>query len=133
MMTMRKMKTVLPSPKPQVPRMLQSNVVYKITCSRYTCMSSYAGQTTRNLMRRFKENTGNLGPVKSHLENCGVTPNEHIISILGKNSNLSKLLTLEALFIKEINPSLNTKDEYRSRTLTLKFWFFYVAYLWAYM
>ena len=30
-------------------------------------------------------------------------------------------LTLEALFIKEIAPVLNTKDEYRSRTLTLKF------------
>ena len=116
---MRKMKTVLPSLKPQVPRMLQSNVVYQITCSR--CMSSYVGQTTRHLMRRFKEHTGNMGPVKSHLEYCGVTPNENIISVIGKISNLSKLLTLEALFIKEINPSLNTKDEYRSRTLTLKF------------
>ena len=72
-------------------------------------------------MRRFKEDTGNMGPVKSHLKNCGVTLNENIISVIGKNSNLSKLLTLEALFIKEINPSLNTKDEYRSRTLTLKF------------
>jgi len=33
---------------------------------------------------------------------------------------LPKLPTLEALFNKEINPELNTKDEYQSRTLTLK-------------
>ena len=62
-----------------------------------------------------------MGPVKYHLDGCGVTPSEDIINIIGKSRNLHKVLTLEALFIKEINPSLNTKDEYRSRTLTLKF------------
>ena len=118
-MTMRKMKTILPSLKPQIPRMLQSNVVYKINCP--GCMSSYVGQTTRHLLRRFKEHTGNTGPVKSHLESCNVTPDENMISVIGKSQNLPKLLTLEALYIREINPSLNTKDEYRSRTLTLKF------------
>ena len=43
--------------------------------------------------------------------------------MLGKATSISlpRLLTLKALFIKEINPSLNTKDEYRSGTLTLKF------------
>jgi len=29
-------------------------------------------------------------------------------------------MTLEALIIKAIKPTLNTKDEYRSRTLTIK-------------
>ena len=33
----------------------------------------------------------------------------------------SKLLTLDALFINELKPDLNTKDDYGSRTLTLKF------------
>ena len=32
-----------------------------------------------------------------------------------------KLLTLEALYIEESKPELNTKDEYRRRTLKLKF------------
>ena len=60
--------------------------------------------------------------VKSHLNSCNITPNESIITVIGKSQNLPKLLTFEALFIKEISPSLNTKDEYRSRrTLTLKF------------
>ena len=62
-----------------------------------------------------------MGPIKSHFEQCKVTPDENMISILGKATSLPRLLTLETLFIKEINPSLNTKDEYRSRTLTLKF------------
>ena len=32
----------------------------------------------------------------------------------------SHLLTLEALWIEEIKPALNVKDEYRSKTLTIK-------------
>ena len=54
----------------------------------------------------------------------------YFISLNGKNiivaiediniRNLTNNLTLD-LYIREINPSLNTKDEYRSRTLTLKF------------
>ena len=31
------------------------------------------------------------------------------------------MLTLEALFQNDIKPSLNTKDEHKSRTLTIKF------------
>ena len=31
------------------------------------------------------------------------------------------LLTLEALWIRDIKPSINVKDEYRSRELTIKF------------
>ena len=30
------------------------------------------------------------------------------------------LETLEALFIRQINPQINTKDEYRSKELTIK-------------
>ena len=32
-----------------------------------------------------------------------------------------QLMTLEALFIQEIIPQLNTKDEFKSRALTIKF------------
>ena len=42
------------------------------------------------------------------------------VKILGKNKG-EKLLSLEALFINKFKPTLNSKDEYRSRTLTLKF------------
>ena len=60
--------------------------------------------------------------MKTHFENCTITPPVDMISILGRmDRGDGRLLTLEALFIKEIAPVLNTKDEYRSRTLTLKF------------
>ena len=41
------------------------------------------------------------------------------MSILDKANNF-RLLTLEAPYIQELKPRLNTKEEYRSRTLTLK-------------
>ena len=119
-MTLKKVKNIMPSLKALVPHMLQSNVVYKITCP--GCNSSYVGQTTRQLQRRFRDHTGNRGSVKSHLDDCGITPNSNIIQIIGKANTPYRLLTLEALFIKEFKPSLNTKDEFKSRTLTLKFW-----------
>ena len=44
------------------------------------------------------------------------------VTILGSTCRGEKyLLTLEALFQNDIKPSLNTKDEYKSRTLTIKF------------
>ena len=49
-------------------------------------------------------------------------PTEDNISIIGMTSRGDgRLLTLEVLFIKELTPVLNTKNEYRSRTLTVKF------------
>ena len=119
-MTMKKMRYTLPSLKPVVPKMFRNNVVYKITCPR--CESSYVGQTTRHLQHRFREHTGSKGPVKSHFENCKINPSDDHITILGcTNTGDFRLMTLEALYIKSFAPVLNTKDEYRSRTLTLKF------------
>ena len=119
-MTLKKTKYSLPPLKPFVPDMFKNNVVYQIVCPR--CKSSYVGQTTRHLQQRFKEHIGNKGPIKTHFESCAITPTDDIISVLGRmDRGDGRLLTLEALFIKEIAPVLNTKDEYRSRTLTLKF------------
>ena len=70
---------MLPSLKPQIPRMLQSNVVYEI---KYTgCNSCYIGQTTRHPQRCFKEHTVNVGPMKYHLEQGTFTPDENLIRI----------------------------------------------------
>ena len=102
-----------------VPKMLRNNVVYQITCPR--CGSSYVGQTVRHLQQRFREHVGNKGPMKSHFESCGITPTDDIIYIICSTDGVMDTSTLEALFIKERAPVLNTKDEYRSRTLTLKF------------
>ena len=123
-MTTRKLKTCLPSLKSPVPKMLLSNVVYKLKCP--GCDSSYVGQTVRHMQRRFREHVGSGGTMRSHFNECNTilnsTPDIDFvdIEILHKCNSLPKLLALEALYIKELKPDLNTKDEFRSRTLTLK-------------
>ena len=47
------------------------------------------------------------------------------VAILKRSSRSTRhLMTLEALFINQLKPQLNTKDEYRSRTLVVKFYLF---------
>ena len=118
-MTLRKLKTVLPSLKPPVDKMIKSNFVYNISCPR--CQSCYVGQTRRQLQRRFIEHI-QKGPVKEHMAVCQVDLTNNDIDILGSTSKGEKqLLTLEALYQKDISPNLNTKEEYKSRKLLIKF------------
>ena len=49
--TLKKLKTVLPQLKPQIPRMLRSGNVYQIDCP--GCNARYVGQTVRHLQTRF--------------------------------------------------------------------------------
>ena len=60
----------------------------------------------------------NLGQkhLKKHFQDCNVFL-FGMVEILAKEN----LFTLEALFTAEIKPSLNTKDEFKSRNLQLKF------------
>ena len=118
-MTIRKLKTTMASLKPPVEKMIRSGIVYKITCPR--CSACYVGQSSRHLQTRFREHTKNPGPVKTHLSNCNTTITEEHIDILASTSRgEGYLLTLEALYIQELEPKINTKDEWRSRTLTIK-------------
>ena len=118
-MTLRKMKTILPSLKPRVEKMLKSGVVYHITCPR--CQACYVGQTCRHLQTRFTEHIKESGPVKKHLAQCNTNATSENVIILHQTARgVVHLQTLEALYIKEFNPSINTKDEYRRRELTIK-------------
>ena len=120
-MTTRKIKTCMPSLKPSVPKVLLSNVVYQLKCP--GCEASYVGQTVRHVQSRVREHLGSRGTMKVHFEKCGVCPSSFLegsVKILHRNHSLPRLLTLEALYINEIKPKLNVKDEFRSRTLTLK-------------
>jgi len=119
-MTLRKLKTVLPSLKPPVEKVLRSGVVYKIECA--VCSAAYVGQTGRHLQTRFKEHMMPSAPVGRHLQQCGARLSIEDTTILASTSRQDWYrLTLEALFIEELRPELNTKEEYRSRTLTIKF------------
>ena len=118
-MTLRKLKTVLPSLKPSVEKLMKSGVIYQLTCPR--CSACYVGQTSRHMITRFKEHTQRSGPMKSHLSQCNThLTDEHIDILQSTSRGDAFLLTLEALHIRERKPSINTKDEYRTRELVIK-------------
>ena len=79
-MTLRKLKTVFPSLRPPVEKMLKSGVVYRLTCPR--CFACYVGETSRNLKFRVREYIQRAGPMKSHLSQCSTTITEENVDIL---------------------------------------------------
>lgn len=119
-MTLRKLKTVLPSLKPAVDKFLRSGVVYQIKCPR--CGARYVGYTCRHLVTRFKEHLQPSKTVKKHLQRCRT--NVHLmkdVEILDSSARGEVYLQIrEALWIKETSPTINVKDEFKSRALTLK-------------
>ena len=119
-MTLRKLKTVLPSLKAPVEKHLRSGVVYEIKCAR--CQAAYVGQTSRHLLTRMKEHLKAPSPVAEHIKECGSTISLEDTTILDFTTRgESQLLTLEALWIQEMTPSLNIQEDFRNRTLTVKF------------
>ena len=117
--TLKKIKTLLPSLKPPVEKSLKSGLVYKIDCPR--CNSCYVGMTSRHLLTRFKEHLKSSSPVSKHMTSCNHKVTTEDVTILSAAAkSVSHLLILEALFIYELKPSINTKDEYKSHTLVIK-------------
>ena len=111
---------MMPSLKPPIEKMIRSGVVYKIICPR--CNACYVGQTGRHLQARFREHIKNTGPIKKHLSNCNIVIDENNIEVVASSARgEGYLMTLEALWIREANSGMNTKDEYRGRSLSIKF------------
>ena len=119
-MKLRKLKSVLPSLKPAVEKCLRSGVVYQLKCPR--CDARYVGYTIRHIITRFKEHLKHSQPVGKHLLRCGalLQMNEDVEILDSSARGESYLQIREALWIKETNPTINVKDEYKSRTLTIK-------------
>ena len=115
--TTRKLKTCLPSLKATISKDLRSRVVYQIDCT--GCGSCYVGQTIRHLRTRLSEHLRDSAPVGSHLVGCAGT-DKWEYKVLDSSRSITKLLTLEALYIDKEKPTLNTRDEYRSRPLTIR-------------
>ena len=120
--TIRKIRTFLSPLKASVPKDILNQVVYQIICP--SCQACYVGQTHRHIRTRFSEHRNKKKePVRKHFESC--TKRKAVFSdlnILDKTScSITFLQTLEALYIMEIKPILNTKDEYKSRELTIIF------------
>ena len=101
-LTLRKLKTVMPTLKPAIDKKVRNHVVYRITCPR--CKSCYIGATSRCLGVRFGEHIRTSQPVGKHLKKC--QSNQQItledVEILASTMRSTQLLfTLEALWQKE--------------------------------
>ena len=119
--TARKLKTCLPSLKTSFIRELRSKVLYKLACS--GCNSTYVGQTVRNLGTRVDEHRKEDSSYGQHLLECNKEVGGTVelkSEIKKQTANTQKQLTLEALRIWRESPRINTRDEFRSRELTLK-------------
>ena len=112
------MKSLLQPIKPSVEKALKNGVIYKIVCPR--CDACYVGMTNRHIITRYKEHMIKSMPAGSHLNKCNAKVLIENVFILASSSNQKQLSILEALFIKDIKPTLNTKDEYKRHTLTIK-------------
>ena len=100
-------------------RIVSYRVVYKITCP--CCVARYVGCTIRHLTTHFREHKNQNKPVGKHMKRCKVKLGEKDIEILARATrDESYLMTLEALWIREEQPELNTLDEYKQRILTVK-------------
>ena len=94
-------------------------------------------QTTRSLLKtglllfiilllhlttRIEEHKKADSPVGLHLQQYQLEGNSADLSweIIDRSNNQTKLLTLEVIDIRKEKPVLNTRDEFRSRELTLK-------------
>ena len=89
---------------------LQSGVVYQITCPR--CESRYVGQSVRHLITRIKEHSRLSSPVGVHFKNCeSIISMNDDVKVIAKARSQRQLLIEEALYIKYLRPTINTKEE----------------------
>ena len=83
----------------------------------------YVGATTRHLQTRVKEHRSRKKQtVYKHLEKCDTIKDDLEVNILCQTwQGETHLFTLEALFIRQLKPKINVKDEFKSRELVIKF------------
>ena len=79
-MTLRKLKTVLPSLKPPIDWDFRSDVIYQIECLR--CQAGYVGQTDQHVITRFKHHQHRNAPVSNHFAGCNVVLDRYHIKII---------------------------------------------------
>ena len=110
--------------KSRTPSNLQSNVVYKYTCSRDVNVT-YVGNSARHLITRAKEHISdcksNKSAIKNHILNCNSCLDENPkfqvdqFSTMRKCNSAYEAKIHEALLIKKQNPTIN-KQMYANGT-----------------
>jgi len=122
-LTLRKLKTALPSLKCSVDHSVSSHVIYRITCPR--CASRYVGWTSQHIIKRFQKHMTPTQPVGKHVRACGVRKemnvNDHMEILEVCTKSILFLETLEAIYQELERPEINKKEEWKSRELKIKF------------
>ena len=98
---------------------LKSHVVYELTCN--GCKSIFVGQTWRHTATEVAEHAkadSTMGIYAIQCYNGDTTAFQW--KIKDQCGNQSKLMTLEALYISKLKPTIETRDKYRTQELTLK-------------
>ena len=94
----------------------QQSMVYKFAC--YLCDADYVGYTARHLHQLINEHK--YSAIGRHLEQHGLSKADLVdkqFSVLKKCRSKLDCLIFETLFIKELNPELNTQKDYSRQTL----------------
>ena len=119
-----KFRSLLPSFHPKTETslnrtMLQSDLVYKYTCSK--CQKVYIGETKRRLCLRAKEHGRKSSPMSGHLSKCGADfdPDGFKIVTRGLKGSTArkKYETLYIKFFSRINKTMNICEVSRDLTM----------------
>ena len=105
----------------QVPveKTMKSGLVYQILWS--CCKSYYVGQTTHHLQTRVNLHRSIGTPVGNHFKGCGATLTmDDVKRIATSTKSVYNLMTFDAQCIRAIKTTIDTKGEYKSRTLVTK-------------
>ena len=104
------------SPHQEQDALQRSHIIYRYTCNRGNCAtlpSTYIGMTTMKLADRLKSHKYAGAPKshkrEQHQENITKEDLEENTEILASCNDKKRLQILEALFIKELKPSLNVQ------------------------
>ena len=93
-------------------------MVYDLTCN--GSKPIYVRQTCRHITTRVAEHAKADSPRGINAIECNGDKTAFHWKILDQCGNQPKLMTLEALYIRTLKSAINTRDEYRTRELTLK-------------
>ena len=92
--------------KDKTPISLRAGVIYKFNCE-VDPHFSYIGKTIRHLGIRINEHKKRLSAIHDHRLGCSCNCTSDNFEILGSENNDFYLKIMEAIYIKEYNPSLN--------------------------
>jgi len=114
--SLNKLGTIIKGQKDSIPKSLQTNLVYKLSCR--DCDATYVGQTGRTLKTRITEhrnhinrNTTTQSVITEHRINLSHEFNWDNVEILDKEQFLSKRLISEMIYIKRQKNSLNLQSD----------------------